>query len=602
MRLSTKRHLWYLSIVWLPLLSTCASHQGTALLPYQIVTQPVKSTLEQSNPPENDRLTDIIYHVLLAGMATQREQLPVALASLIEAAHLSRDKRILTEAIRTASKLKDYPNTIELLERLAHIEPDDHWVTLSLASVKFEAGAPQKGLETLVQLTHQPDLDESILQEIASLIARKKTPEIVESFYEQAELALTNSQLVLTAALLASKLSHSEKFEHFIEVVLMDRPTWEIAALAKLAELAGAHPDQLDTYAHQYLENSPKANRFRFEYAQILIQQQKLDHALVILNQILAQQPGSAKTLFTIGLVHLELAQTDKARTAFESLLEIDPEHDQANLYLAEIARQAKQYSKAMRYLDRVTSAQRYLEAQIRLAQVLAEKDNMETGITHLQQINTQTVEEKARIILEQYNLLREHNMLERSKHLLDEGLKQYPDQPDLLYTRGLVAAQLNLLELHEKDIRKLIRLQPDNAHAYNALGYTLADKTDRLDEALALINKANDLLPNNPFILDSLGWVHFRWGNNDLALEFLQRAIKLRPVAEIAAHLGEVLWMTGNPQEAWTIWKQGQEWESDNPVLLETIQRLSNRPQSMHHPVRPWSRQTDHAMIAFIG
>jgi Flp pilus assembly protein TadD len=131
------------------------------------------------------------------------------------------------------------------------------------------------------------------------------------------------------------------------------------------------------------------------------------------------------------------------------------------------------------------------------------------------------------------------------------------------------------LVDKHEADMRRLIELEPDNAHAYNALGYTLADQTDRLDEALVLIERALVLLPEDPFILDSLGWVHYRLGNNDLAREYLQRAIDLRMDAEIAAHLGEVLWMDGERDQARTVWQRGHEDDPDNSVLRETLRKF---------------------------
>ena len=140
-------------------------------------------------------------------------------------------------------------------------------------------------------------------------------------------------------------------------------------------------------------------------------------------------------------------------------------------------------------------------------------------GLKHLQQIDTLNNDEITRLILEQDALLRDYNLYHRSKLVLDDGLKRFPNNPDLLYNRGLLAAQLELLDLHEQDMRKLIEIEPDNAHAYNALGYTLADKTDRLEEALILISKANALLPDNPFILDSMGWIHFRLGDHEKAL-----------------------------------------------------------------------------------
>ena len=197
-----------------------------------------------------------------------------------------------------------------------------------------------------------------------------------------------------------------------------------------------------------------------------------------------------------------------------------------------------------------------------------------------LDSIDTQTHEERIRILLEKDALYRKHDMLIESKQVLDEGLEEFPQEPDLLYNRGLLAVQLNLLELHEQDMRLLIESNPNNAHAYNALGYTLADQTDRLSEAYELIQTALELRPEDPFILDSMGWVHFRLGELEEAIEYLQKAMSSRADAEIAAHLGEALWVNGQQKEARAIWKEGIKLNPDNSTLLDTIERLSSQPE----------------------
>jgi tetratricopeptide (TPR) repeat protein len=268
----------------------------------------------------------------------------------------------------------------------------------------------------------------------------------------------------------------------------------------------------------------------------------------------------------------------DKSRMMFEHFLEINHGNEQVRIYLSDIEREAGDFVKAINYLHGVSSDRYYVDAQIKLGRILAQRDGVESGLRHLDQIDAANEDEKTRIILEQDFLLRDEGMLERSKVLLDDGLKRFPDNPDLLYNRGLLHAELDLLPQHEIDMRELIALQPENAHAYNALGYTLADKTDRLDEAIILIEKANELLPDNAFILDSMGWVHFRLGNNDTAIKYLKQALDSRQDAEIAAHLGEVLWISGRYEEAKQVWEQGIEWAPDNAVLRDTIDRLSSQ------------------------
>ena len=171
--------------------------------------------------------------------------------------------------------------------------------------------------------------------------------------------------------------------------------------------------------------------------------------------------------------------------------------------------------------------------------------------------------------------VLRDSGQPEQALKLLNAALVDLPDDLDLLYARGLVTAMLDQVGDHERDMRRLIELDPQNAHAYNALGYTLADKTERFEEALALIEKALLLLPGDPYILDSLGWVHYRRGNLKLALEYLTEAMDQQPDAEIAAHLGEVLWHLGAKAEAILAWEDGKSNDSDNPVLIDTLRKF---------------------------
>jgi len=257
--------------------------------------------------------------------------------------------------------------------------------------------------------------------------------------------------------------------------------------------------------------------------------------------------------------------------------LELEPSGDQARLYLARIAREEQRYQVALDWLSGVYHERYYLEAQLAKSRIMADQGQLDDALTHLAQIMPRSVTEQVQIYLAEEQLLRDADQMGQALELLNAALIDIPDHPDLLYARGLVTAQLKRLVEHEQDMRRLIELQPGNAHAYNALGYTFADQSVRLDEALALINKAIDLQPKDPFILDSLGWVHYRLGNHALAVDNLRKAFKLRSDPEIAAHLGEVLWAQGHVEEARGVWELGLGHEDgpDNLVLQETIRRL---------------------------
>ena len=225
--------------------------------------------------------------------------------------------------------------------------------------------------------------------------------------------------------------------------------------------------------------------------------------------------------------------------------------------------------------LREIASADLYFDVQIRIGFVLADAGRIEEALKHLADVTPKSQDEQVRIYLAREQVLRDSGQPDHALELLSAALIDIPDHPDLLYARGLVTAIMDRVVEHEQDMRRLIEIDPENAHAYNALGYTLADKTDRLTEALELIEKALALLPGDPFILDSLGWVHYRRGDLDLALEYLQLAMDQRPDAEIAAHLGEVLWQLGDEERAITAWQNGRQNDPDNSILKDTMRKF---------------------------
>lgn len=536
-------------------------------------------TAEQDIQPVTDLTAELLYDVLLASIAAQRQQPDVALEALSRAVYVSRDKRLNATAIQLALRLKDYQKAIELARLMLADEPDNYRVILSLASAQIESEKIEDATDTLVQLGRdQKPGNEAVMQEIAALIARQEDgtrDELSRRFLEAAKE--DHPSLVFTSALLAARLNQDEEFRKRLDQTLELNPAWEVAAILKLTNLADIEDagSKMDTWAASFLRRFPDSEQFRVQYARLLIRNNKFDRALSELDIVMEQNPESKDAMFTSAVVNMDQKEFERAKILFTRYIEASNNGDQARLYLAEILIEEEHYDKASPLLRQIQSRQYYLDAQIALSGVIAQQNNIDAGLNYLRNIDVRGEEESVRLILEQDSLLRDFNQEDRSLELLTDALEERPEQPDLLYSRGLLAAQLNKIELIERDMRRLIEIQPENAHAYNALGYTLADQTERYDEALELISKALEYRPDDPFILDSMGWVHYRIGNNDKAIEYLERALELKQDAEIAAHLGEVLWITGKRSEAEKIWNQGMEWGPENAVLLKTIDKF---------------------------
>ena len=538
--------------------------------------------------PVTELTSELLYDVLVAAVASQRKQPEVALDALERAVYLSRDRRLNANAIELALHIKDYARAIELSELLLEQDPDNFRVALALATAQIRGGAVDDAADTLLDLVRGLEKDrEPVMQEIASLIARQKQPARNQLRQKLDDATQSNDPLlVFTSALLASRMEEPERFRALLEDVLVDEPTWETAAILKLTDIADRERDQVDQWASEYLRLNPEAERFRVQYARLLIQDDRLEEALEEFNAVLNINPDAREALFAAAVVNQDLEQEEDAETLFRRYITSSDNGDQARLYLAQMLIEQERFDEASPFLRQIQSNQFYLEAQIALSGVIAKQSNVEAGLNYLRNIDARGEDESIRLILEQDLLLRDFDQMDRSLELLTEALEERPRQPDLLYSRGLLAAQLNKIDLIERDMRLLIELQPDNAHAYNALGYTLADQTTRFDEALELITQALEYLPEDPYILDSMGWVHYRMGNLDEAMDYLQQAWDLNKDAEIAAHLGEVLWVLGRHEEARKVWKQGKEAGPENATLLKTIDRLTD-PESEQRAVR---------------
>jgi tetratricopeptide (TPR) repeat protein len=247
-----------------------------------------------------------------------------------------------------------------------------------------------------------------------------------------------------------------------------------------------------------------------------------------------------------------------------------------AYLFLAQLAEDGKRYAQAIVWLEKVSRGDQRLAAITRRALLLGRLKRIDEGRELLRGAPAGSARERAQLISAEAQLLREAQRFTESFDVLEAAVQDAPGSTDLLYDHAMAADKLDRVEVMERSLRKLIELKPDHAHAYNALGYTFADRNLRLDEAKALIEKALSLAPDDPHIIDSMGWVLYRQGKLDDALQWLRRAYAIRPEPDVAAHLGEVLWKAGQPTEARKMWRSARGLDPDNETLKETLARLN--------------------------
>jgi tetratricopeptide (TPR) repeat protein len=264
------------------------------------------------------------------------------------------------------------------------------------------------------------------------------------------------------------------------------------------------------------------------------------------------------------------------ARDLLTRTLEYNPrDPDPVQYYLGQAAERMKQPEAAAAHYAEVKAGNYMVPARARQAALLTRAGRPDEARALLAATRGENDAQNVRLIQAQAEVLRDSREYGAVFDVLSDGLKRYPDSADLLYDRAMAAEKLDKLDVLETDLRRVIVLRPSDAQAYNALGYTLADRTDRLAEALTLLDKALSLSPQDPFILDSMGWAQYRSGNLARAQDYLERAYKVRPDPEIAAHLGEVLWARGQRDEAGILWQTSLQTHPRNEVLLETLSRL---------------------------
>lgn len=366
-------------------------------------------------------------------------------------------------------------------------------------------------------------------------------------------------------------------------------PRAEGPALLALA-LMGASPASAEPIVRKYLEGRPQPE-IRMEYVRTLLDAQRYAEASEQIRRITTDKPDYAEAWLIQGTLELQNKKLAEAEKSIKRYVELalsrrgasTPEQNrglvQAYLSLAQIAEQRKDFAAAEGWLGKITSTEDMIRAQSRRAGILARQGKLEEARKLIRSLPERTPADTRLKLTAEVQLLRDNKLYKAAYELLAEATSRNPNDFDLLYDQATVAEKLGQLDEMERLLRRIMAAKPDYHHAYNALGYSLAERNTRLPEARQLILKALEFAPGDPFISDSLGWVEFRSGNLAEAFRILQGAYKARPDAEIAAHLGEVLWSMGKREQAIGIWKEGLGLNAENETLVETLKRLRVKP-----------------------
>lgn len=534
--------------------------------------------------PDVQLTEDLIYKLLSAEIAFQRGDWQTAFVTALTLAQQTRDPRIARRAAEFALSAKQADEALSAVRLWRTLAPNSDEATqyyLSFIILSDDLTEAKPILEQRMKEA-RPQTRGLLAFQIQRLLARAKDKDQAFAMLEgllTPYLDLPETRLALAQGAFAR--GDVPRARQEAQNALKSKPDSELAVLA-LAQVTQDKPEALKLLA-DFASRYPKARDVRVAYARMLVEQKQYDKARREFELLLKDQPQDLSSLYALGVLSAQtndLKAAEKYLTTYLDLLAAKPDEErdptQALLLLAQIAEERKDTDAALKWLAQIEPGEAYLTAQIKRAQVIARRGDLAEARKLLHEITVSGEREQSQIVIAEGQLLRDANQLQEALNVYQAGLKRFPDNTDLLYDYAMVAEKSSQWDAMESSLRKIIELAPNNQHAYNALGYSLAERNVRLDEAYALIEQALKLAPDDPFIMDSMGWVQFRQGKLKEAESLLRRAYELRPDVEIAAHLGEVLWVKGQKADAQKLWRDAQTKDPQNDTLKSTLARLN--------------------------
>jgi len=564
--------------------SGCAQQPVAQAAPQAKETRPAPAQARQpkgAGLPRLELTDELLYGLLLAEIASNSGNRIVAAQAFADLARRTRDPRIARSATDAALKAQMPETALESAQIWLATDPQSPEALRTLTSLLLAANRIEEAEPYLRQIlaVNEATRADAFMQlnrllanhgdKAASLAIVQRLaatyPDLAQAHFAVAQAAANADQpdLALKEVREAARLS----------------PDWELAVLYEAQLLQKRSNDEAAEVLAEFLKREPRSRDVRLNYARILVSQNKYEAARNEFGVLLKDFPDNTDVLFAVGLLSMQLEDWAAAERYLKRLLTLDyGDRNAVRFYLGQIAEEQKRYQEALGWYREVTRGTQYIPAQIRQAQVFNKQGDLDAARKFLRGVNTANNQQRVQLILAEAQLLREADRTKEAFDFVGGALEKLPDNTDLLYDYAMLAEKLDRIDILESSLRKVISIRPDNAHAYNALGYSLADRSLRLPEARELVEKALALSPDDAFIIDSMGWVHYRLGDSQKALEYLRKAYAGRQDPEIAAHLGEVLWITGHQAEAEKVWDEALAKTPTNDTLIKTIKRF--KPQ----------------------
>lgn len=548
------------------LISGCASVAGG---PSKQLAQPNQASAE----------TEFVFKYLVAEIAGQRGDLATSSKVFYELAQLSQDASLAERAAKVAAYGNVPGMTVPSIKLWSELDPTSTEAQQAMTEILIATDQLEAAKPHLAKLFDKDETRPGGFLYLNNILSRSKDKAGVLNLVHALAAPypdLAEAQFAIAQAAYAA--NQSKVGLQALDKAETLKPGWNLAALLKGQVLFNQSPQTGIDFYQSFLDKYPDTNEVRVNMAKIMVSQKQYEAAKKQYPIIMQYGKGNPEVTAVVGLLSFQAGDFNAAEAYFQQALAQDiKEQDQLFIYLAQVTEKQNREADAIAWFNKVQPGPRFLEAQIGLANLIARTQSVDKAIENLDAIDDLTTEQQIIVIQTQASLLAKAKRDKDSFDLLDKAVKNLPNTPELVYDYALAAERVNKLDIMESELRKTIASKPDFAAAYNALGYSYADRNIKLDEAVTLIEKALSISPNDHYMLDSLGWAYYRKGKLDKAITYLEQAYQVNQDPEIAAHLGEVLWQKGKHDEAKKIWTDALSRNPNNELLMTTASKFKS-------------------------
>ncbi|MCB1877519.1 MAG: tetratricopeptide repeat protein [Chromatiales bacterium] len=592
MRMSCFKARTLLSLVVLTALAGCAGSPTLPQAPQKstpaVTPEPAESAperaaetlptiVEEAETPSRPLDEDVLFDIMVAEIAGQRQHYAESLQYYLRAAEQSGDPGVAERAVRVALFARDYDSALKALDIWREASPGQPAAVQTAVTLHLRRNELAAAAEDLAEVIRTASSPLSGFGHALALLRKEEDAgNALVVARDLRDRFPTEPGAHYLLSLLAVPAGAQEEAVSAIDEAIRLSPDWALGRLTKARILADiGRLDQALALGKELVEARPTDYETRITYARMLIKSKRNQEALEEFRVLLEQNPDDAEIVYALALLALQLDDRKPAEEYLSRLVELGKHADEAAYYLGQIAEDKDDFSAARDWYARVTDGEYEIAAKVRWILMIGRLGDLDRARKELENLRGSQPELASRLYLIEGELVAESGDSLGAMAVYDHALGMQPGNIDLLYARALLGEKIDRIDILERDLQAILVQEPDNADALNALGYTLADRNLRLSEALGLIQRAMAVKPDSAAVMDSMGWVLYRMGNFQESERYLRRAHEALPDAEIAAHLGELLLMTGRAEEARGIIDAALKKDPDDALLLRVRSRL---------------------------